>query len=103
MSKVVPEPTYLKQLAELDAQLLELNSRKIQVILESLGACPTEDALQLMLEWDLIVVTVKDKQMAVQLNKLAGYVPNLKFVIKPDAPLFTLYPGENKRRLWKER
>jgi hypothetical protein len=103
MSKVVPEPTYLKQLAQLDAQILELNSQKIELIFELLGICPKDHVLKLMLEWDLILVTVKDKQMAVQLNKLSAYVPNLKFIVEPDAPLFKLYPGENKRRVWKER
>jgi hypothetical protein len=48
-------------------------------------------------------ITATDKPMAVQLNKLAAYIPNLKFTVDATQPLFTLMQGKKGKRVWKER
>lgn len=103
MSKVVVPPHYLDALTELNRAIEDLNEQKITLLLELLGIKPTDVEWEKMLVWDLILVTVLDKQMAVQLNKLSAYVPRLKFVVRTDLSLFTLMPGTKRRRVWKER
>ncbi|MDP2160832.1 MAG: hypothetical protein Q8K02_10140 [Flavobacterium sp.] len=103
MSKIVVKRKYLKQLDELDEAIAVLNEKKIKLLFTMLGIKPSRADLEKMLEWELILVTVPDRQMAIQLNKLSAYIPTLKFVVRPDASLFTIMPGDKKRRVWKER
>jgi hypothetical protein len=103
MSKVIIDRRYLVELSETDVRIRELNTKKIRLLLEALGACVGEKEFMLMTEWDLILVAVPDRQMAVQLNKLCAYVPNLKFVAEPEKGLFEVMQGKRERRVWKER
>ncbi len=103
MSKLVIEPNYLEELAALDNAISKLNFSKLEIIFRLLGMSFSPEDLKKLAVWDLILVSVMDKQMAVQLNKLSAYMPNLKFVVDPDQYLFTLTPGHKPRRVWKER
>jgi hypothetical protein len=102
MSIIVLKEKYLSQLADLNAEIDNLNNKKIKVLFEALGISMTDADLIKMIDWELIILTVPDKQMAVQMNKLSAYVPNLKFVVDAK-PIFTLSQGEKKRRVWKDR
>lgn len=103
MSKVVLQPNYLNELERLNASINALNLSKIKVIFSALNITTTLTDFEKLMDWELILVTVRDRQMAVQLNKLVAYVPNLKFVVDEKQPLFALQQGEKKRRVWKER
>ncbi|MBA4153121.1 hypothetical protein [Flavobacterium sp.] len=103
MAKIVVNSNYLEQLSALDEAIGGLNEQKIKLLFDMLAIVPHVADLEKMLGWELILVTVQDKQMAVQLNKFSAYIPNLKFVVRADAPLFTVMPGDKKRRVWKER
>ena len=103
MTKIIIKQNYLDELAAFDVAIQELNEQKIKLLFKLLKIKPKPDDLVKILDWELILVTVKDKQMAVQLNKLSAYIPNLKFVVREDEYLFTLLPGDKKRRVWKER
>lgn len=103
MARIEIEPQYLERLVGLDAEIKVLNDAKVRVLFEAIGLSVSEPDLPLLLDWDLILVTVPDKTMAVQLNKLSAYVPNLKFVVDGGVPLFTIKPGLKGRRVWKER
>lgn len=103
MSKIIIHDRYYAQLRELDSAIAMLNAKKTRLLFEALGIAPNEKDLALMQEWDLILVAVPDKQMAIQLNKLSAYIPNLKFVVDAGRGLFTLSPGKKSRRVWKER
>lgn len=71
------------------------------MLFEALSIVLSADDFERVSGWDLILLTVSDKQMAVQLNKLSAYMPHLKFVISPDSELFSLRSGDEKRRVWK--
>ncbi|HEX9980873.1 MAG TPA: hypothetical protein VGB50_09955 [Flavobacterium sp.] len=103
MSTVILKEEFHLQLGELNTAITALNTRKIKLILKTLGIMPEAKDLELMLDWELIVVTVLDKQMAVQLNKISSYIPNLKFVVDDGHLLFTMLQSEKGRRVWKER
>ena len=103
MARIKIETHYLERLAVLDAEIKVLNDAKVKVLFEAIGLPLSERDLGLMLDWELILVTVPDKTMAVQLNKLSAYVPNLKFVVDGGVPLFTIQQGLKGRRVWKER
>ena len=103
MSKAIIPHYYLDELATLDEAIRELNDRKIKLLFEILEIKFRASDLKKILDWELILITVQDKQMAVQLNKLSAYIPNLKFVVREDEFLFTLLQGDKKRRVWKER
>lgn len=103
MSKIEIDSKYLEQLSEIDASIDTLNKAKLKVLLKAIGMRLSADDFEKVSVWDLITVSVPDKQMAVQLNKLSAYMPNLKFVVNPDASLFELRPGDKRRRVWKER
>lgn len=103
MSKIIIEPHYLQELAALDAAIAIQNRSKLRIIFQILGKDISRDDFDKLALWDLILVSVMDKQMAVQLNKLSAYMPNLKFVVDPEQDLFTLSPGSKSRRVWKER
>lgn len=103
MSKVILAPQYLASLAELDQSIYALNKQKTAILFEALKIRVTPQDLAAMLEWELILVAVPDKQMAVQLNKYSAYVPHLKFIVAVDQRLFALSQGIKARRVWKER
>ena len=103
MSIAIIPPYYLEELAALDEAIHELNNRKIKLLFEILEIKFSASELEKIMDWELILLTVQDKQMAVQLNKLSAYIPNLKFVVREDELLFTLFQGDKKRRVWKER
>jgi hypothetical protein len=103
MAKIFIKPRYLAQLAALDTAIQELNERKITVLFELLGIMPERADFIKILDWELILVTVVDQKMAVQLNRLSAYIPTLKFVVREDEPLFTVLQGNKKRRVWKPR
>ncbi|MBA4135498.1 MAG: hypothetical protein C0525_12300 [Flavobacterium sp.] len=103
MSKVIIDPEYLKQLAALDADIRALNAEKIKLLFTALDISLTDADFERLMEWELVLVTVPDKQMAVQLNKHAAYIPNLKFTVDETQPIFTLMQGSKTRRVWKER
>ena len=103
MAKIIVPPSYLDALVALDVAIADLNEQKIRLLFELLGIELTDADWEKMKVWELIMITVLDKQMAVQLNKLSAYVPRLKFVVRTDCILFTLLQGDKKRRVWKER
>jgi hypothetical protein len=103
MSKVVIDAEYLRQLAALDANIRALNVEKIRVLFTALGIKLTAVDFERLMAWELVLVSVPDKPMAVQLNKLAAYIPNLKFRVDASQPLFTLMQGKKGKRVWKER
>ena len=103
MGKIIVPPSYLDALAALDVVIADLNEQKIRLFFELLGIELTDADWEKMKVWELIMITVLDKQMAVQLNKLSAYMPRLKFVVRADCVLFTLLQGDKKRRIWKER
>lgn len=103
MAKIIIASKFLNQLSELDHKIAMLNTAKIQLIFELLALDVTSEDFDKMKHWDLILISVMDKQMAVQLNKLSAYIPNLKFVVEPEMDLFSVYPGKKSRRVWKER
>lgn len=103
MSKVIIASEYLDQLVGLDAGIRSLNEEKIRLLFELLAIPISPNDFELLIKWELILVTVPDKQMAVQLNKLSAYVPNLKFVVDAEQPTFSLLQGKKPRRVWKER
>lgn len=102
MSKIILKTEYLLQLEDLDKEIRSINERKIRLLFEALGVPITEGDFTAMLDWELIALTVPDKQMSVQLNKLSAYIPNLLFVVDP-GPIFTVVQGAKKRRVWKNR
>lgn len=103
MSRVIIDAEHLRQLAALDADIRVLNVEKIRLLFTALEIKLTAVDFERLMAWELILVTVPDKQMAVQLNKLAAYIPNLKFVVDGTQPLFTLMQGNKSKRVWKER
>lgn len=103
MAKVIINPNYIARLAELDASIKVLNAEKIRTVFAALELKLNEVDFGRLMAWELVLVTVPDKQMAVQLNKFTAYVPNLKFVVDGTQPLFTLMQGSKARRVWKER
>ncbi|RKS03579.1 hypothetical protein [Flavobacterium sp. 102] len=103
MSTVIIDPEYLKQLAALDADIRALNAEKIKLLFTALDISLTAVDFEKLMGWELLLVTVPDKQMAVQLNKHAAYIPNLKFTVDETQPIFTLMQGSKTRRVWKER
>ncbi|GGD34042.1 hypothetical protein [Flavobacterium orientale] len=103
MAKIIVPKKYLDEFAALDEAIQELNEGKIKLLFDLLSIKPSASDLEKMLDWELILVTVLDKQMAEQLNKISAYIPTLKFVVREDHSLFTLLPGDKKRRVWKER
>lgn len=87
----------------LDARIQALNTSKLRVLFAALGIEVSDDEFDDLSGWRLIKVSVPDKQMAVQLNKLSRYLPQLKFVIDPDSELFTLRKGDEDRSTRKRR
>ena len=103
MSQVQLDPDYLTKLQALDAAVRALNTQKIRLIFDAVGITTTDADFEKLMDWILILVCVPDKQMAVQLNKLCAYIPNLKFVDDGTKPIFTLMQGNKSRRVWKAR
>jgi hypothetical protein len=103
MAQVVFDEIVIARLDGIDASIDALNEQKIRVLFGALGIAPAEADFKRMLEWDLILVAVPDRQMAAQLNRLCTYVPNLKFRADADKALFAYEPGKKGRRVWKER
>ena len=77
MAKVIIDPNYLTQLAALDAEIRVLNVEKIKLLFKVLDISLTTVDFEKLMGWELVLVTVPDKQMAVQLNKLAPIYPTL--------------------------
>jgi hypothetical protein len=103
MSKVVLSDVFYKELQVLDAIVADANKRKIQLLFDALGIKLAAADFAMILEWDLILIVVADRQMAVQFNKLVAYVPNLKFVVDDEHELFAVLQGKKTKRVWKER
>ncbi|RZJ32949.1 MAG: hypothetical protein EOO51_15280 [Flavobacterium sp.] len=103
MSTISLTEKSLARLIELDNQIAALNTEKIKLLLASLGLTASESDFEKMLDWDLIIITVPDKQMGTQLNRLCAYVPNLKFVVDKEAGLFKAIQGSKGKRVWKDR
>ncbi|MGF1555598.1 hypothetical protein [Paucihalobacter sp.] len=103
MTKVKIQSTYRKQLAALDASIETLNREKLKVLFAALGIAVSKDEFDELLGWRLIKVSVPERQMAIQLNKLSSYLPQLKFVIDPESELFTLRQGDYDRSTRKRR
>jgi hypothetical protein len=103
MSTVLLPDAFYGALQELDGLVVEANNRKIRLLLDAIGVPLTDTDFAAILKWDLILVVVADRPMAVQLNKLVAYVPNLKFVVDYEHELFTVLQGKKGKRIWKER
>ena len=103
MAKVVLDTAFYDAIEGLDGIVADVNSRKIQLLFDTLGIPITAGDFAKILEWDIILIMVPDKQMAVQLNKLITYVPNLKFVADAEQELFAVLPGKKAKRVWKDR
>lgn len=103
MSNIVIAPHYFSALSKLDADIAALNQQKIRVIFDLIGLRLAEQDLIAVLGWDLILVAVPDRSMVLQLNRLCAFVPNLKFVVDPTQPIFTLLQGARGRRVWRAR
>lgn len=103
MSEAILKKTTLAHLEAIDADIRALNDEKIRLILRSLDRKLGPADLEKMLGWDLILVSVPDKQMRIQLNRLCPYVPNLKFVLDTDNDAYTFTMGKKGRRVHKER
>ena len=101
MAKIIIPDEAQQQLLELDDAIRLLNAQKIKILFGVLGIRTPETDFANLLEWSLILITVPDKQMAVQLNKLSAYVPNLKFVVDVEREIFSIRPGKGSRRIWK--
>jgi len=103
MSKVIIDPQRIVAIDELDVLVRDLNTQKIKLLFVILGISLSATDFERVLAWKLIIIAVPDRQMAMQLNKLCAYVPNLNFVTKPEEALFTLHQGSRGRRVWKSR
>lgn len=103
MSTITIAKRHTLQLDEINSEIAALNNEKIKVVFEAAGIRLKPTDLEKVLAWTLILVTVKDRQLAVQLNKLSAYVPNLKFVVDTDKDLYSLDEGKKQRRVWQER
>ncbi|MBY0486384.1 MAG: hypothetical protein K2P85_04240 [Flavobacteriaceae bacterium] len=103
MSKVVLPDAFYTALQELDGIVADANNRKIRLLFDVLALPMSAADFAKILEWDLILITVADRQMAVQFNTLVAYVPNLKFVVDDAHDLFTVLQGKKGKRVWKER
>ncbi|GGD17116.1 hypothetical protein [Flavobacterium orientale] len=102
MAKIIVPKKYLDEIVALDVAIQELNEQKIKLLFDLLSIKPSASDLEKILDWGIILVTVLDQQMVVQLNKLSAYMPTLKFVVREDYSLFTLLPGDKKRRVRKK-
>ncbi|TBX66651.1 hypothetical protein EZL74_10740 [Flavobacterium silvisoli] len=103
MATIEIQKDYMISLEALNAEIKVLNDAKVKIIFEALGLRIDTADFELLKTWNLIELSVPDRTMAVQLNKLSAYVPNLKFVVDDSKPLFTLTQGLKQRRVWKER
>lgn len=104
MAKVLLDPHHLKQLEELDGLIRHANERKLAILLEALGqGRQTPDGLEKMLAWELVTISVPDKQMAIQLNKLTAYMPKVLFIVDTGEAIFTVKEGFKSRRVRKGR
>ncbi|MFY7740179.1 MAG: hypothetical protein ACOVQC_06650 [Flavobacterium sp.] len=90
MAKIVLPNAFYTAMQELDGIVVEANNRKIRLLLEALGIALNDVDFAKILEWELVHITVADRQMALQFNKLVPYVPNLKFVVNDEHDLFTV-------------
>ena len=103
MAKVELSASLYAKMQELDGVVAAANNQKIVLLLDALGIQLSAAELALLLEWELILIVVADRQMAVQFNKLVAYVPNLKFVVAAEHDLFTVLQGRKGKRVWKAR
>lgn len=103
MSHVLFDEDVTNRLAALDVAIAKLNQEKVTVLFEALAIRVSAAELAIMQEWDLILVAVPDRAMAIQLNRYVRYVPHVKFVVDAEAELFHISEGTRGRRVWKER
>lgn len=101
MAKVILEEKHLSNLATLEASVSNLNNQRIKTIFKALHITVDAKEFEIMLGWKSILIVVPDRQMAVQLNKLSAYIPNLMFVVDTEREIFKVVRGEKVRRVWK--
>jgi hypothetical protein len=103
MSHVLFDEGVTNRLVALDIAIAKLNQEKVTVLFEALAIRVSAAELAIMQEWDLILVAVPDRAMAIQLNRYVRYVPHVKFIVDAEAELFRISEGTRGRRVWKER
>lgn len=103
MAQVQLEDSLMEQLRKIDDEIRLLNHRKVKAFLEGLGAPYSPGDLDRLLEQPLLLVKVPTRSMALQLNRIVQYVPNLHFEGDAGCALFTIVPTNKGRRIWKKR
>ena len=102
MATVELSDTLYAKMQELDGIVADANNQKIVLLLDALCIKLSAADLALLLQWDLILIVVADRQMALQFNKMVAYVPNLKFVVDVEHDLFTILQGRKPKKVRKE-
>ena len=102
MATVELSDTLYARMQELDGIVADANNQKIVLLLDALCIKLSAADLALLLQWDLILIVVADRQMALQFNKMVAYVPNLKFVVDVEHDLFTILQGRKPKKVRKE-
>ena len=98
MATVELSDTLYAKMQELDGIVADANNQKIVLLLDALCIKLSAADLALLLQWDLILIVVADRQMALQFNKMVAYVPNLKFVVDVEHDLFTILQGRKPKK-----
>ncbi len=98
MATVELSDTLYARMQELDGIVADANNQKIVLLLDALCIKLSAADLALLLQWDLILIVVADRQMALQFNKMVAYVPNLKFVVDVEHDLFTILQGRKPKK-----
>ncbi len=101
MATVELSDTLYARMQELDGIVADANNQKIVLLLDALCIKLSAADLALLLQWDLILIVVADRQMALQFNKMVAYVPNLKFVVDVEHDLFTILQGRKPKKVRK--
>ena len=101
MATVELSDTLYAKMQELDGIVADANNQKIVLLLDALCIKLSAADLALLLQWDLILIVVADRQMALQFNKMVAYVPNLKFVVDVEHDLFTILQGRKPKKVRK--
>jgi hypothetical protein len=101
--KLVVKKKCLQALTAMDEEIRVLTNRKIEVFLKSIGKEYDPRELAMILDWPLIAISVPQRSLALQLNKLLANCPNVIFVVEELDELFTVKQGFKKRRVRKDR
>jgi len=101
--KLVVKKKCLQELTALDEEIRLLTNRKITSFLKSIGKEHDPRELAMILDWPLIAISVPQRSLALQLNKLLANCPNVIFVVEELDELFTVKQGFKKRRVRKDR